>query len=1195
MSLLARRSILAASACLSILSGVLAFGGAPALAARGHEFVGHFGEPCSSEPCGNGQLKEPSGVAVNEASGDAYVVDKGNNRVERFSSTGSYLGQFDGSGTFEVEGKVDTGTPAGGGGLPGEVPTGKFSEPSGIAIDNSTNPLDPSSGDVYVVDTHFHEVIDKFSATGEYLGQLTGTPEHGFGEIEGITTDIEGKLWVYTKNQLIDVFTSAIANEFASEVVSQAEGDPRPNIAVDTDGNIYVVHSAELKVARLNSSGEVQTEEVGGQSVTGVAVEPTTNDLYIVKPDGITRFDSKGTSIEQLGSEQLINGSAIAVNSAGGDLYVSDATTDVVDVYRLQFEGHPTAQGEGASDVSARTATLSAEVDPHGASAEYGFEYGTCASLSECPNSGYEITTPVGAVPGGSGFFEQEVSAELENLLPNDVYHFRAVLHNAFGTGYGVEETFTTQAVGGGTTLPDGRAWEMVSPPDKHGALIEAINERGLIQAAADGSAFTYFADAPTETKPQGFANDVQLLATREATGWSSQNIATPHNASTGPSTGQGLEYRFFSNDLTDAVVEPQGPFTRLVGEEAMPEASERTIYSRADSTCQATPSTCYSPLVTAANVAPGTAFGGNPEALRGSVEFVGATPDLSHVVFKSATALTGTAAEGAGSYLYEWSAGKLTPVSTLSQGEGGPVLAASLGDNDADARYAISNDGSRVIWATGGSGGHLYMRDTQTGETAQLDAVNGGSGGGNAYPRFQSASSDGSKVFFTDSQSLTGDSGEGRGEGIGDLYECEMVVEAGKLTCKLFDLTPLSAKGPALVQGRVLASSEDGSWVYFVANGALTSDAVHGNCAGEFPPLGSRCNLYVWHGGVTKLIAAVSGEDFPDWAMPLNELTARVSPDGHWLAFMSQRPLTGYDTDDAVTGQPDEEVYLYHAESSESGKLVCASCNPTGGRPVGVEYHDLSDQLVGGDRVWGDKTWIAANIPGWTPYSDGVARYQSRYLSDSGRLFFNSLDALSPQDVNGAEDVYEYEPIGVPRDSEYECSPDSAPFSARSEGCVGLISSGSSAEESAFLDADESGGDVFFLTSTKLLPQDFDSSLDVYDAHECTAGAPCFATSSVQPPPCATGDSCKPAPTPQPAIFGSPSSATFTGAGNPAPTIAPGVKSRAKPLTKSQKLRAALKACRKKTKRRRAACEKQAKQRYASTGKAGKTHKGAK
>jgi len=246
---------------------------------------------------------------------------------------------------------------------------------------------------------------------------------------------------------------------------------------------------------------------------------------------------------------------------------------------------------------------------------------------------------------------------------------------------------------------------------------------------------------------------------------------------------------------------------------------------------------------------------------------------------------------------------------------------------------------------------------------------------------------------------------------------------------------------------------------------------------------------------------------------------------------------LTGYDNRDAVSGKPDQEVYLYDAFT---GHLVCASCNPTGARPVGkqLDNEHATEAFLGGERAWESNKeahWLAAILPGWTEIGNGVSLYQPRYLSDSGRLFFNSDDALVPQDVNGTWDVYEYEPPGVP-EGEHACTSASATFSGRSGGCVGLISSGTSARESAFLDASEGGGDVFFLTSARLLPQDFDTALDVYDAHECTGASPCFPSPAVQPPPCGTADSCKAAQTPQPSIFGEPSSATFNGQGNVTP-----------------------------------------------------------
>jgi hypothetical protein len=212
--------------------------------------------------------------------------------------------------------------------------------------------------------------------------------------------------------------------------------------------------------------------------------------------------------------------------------------------------------------------------------------------------------------------------------------------------------------------------------------------------------------------------------------------------------------------------------------------------------------------------------------------------------------------------------------------------------------------------------------------------------------------------------------------------------------------------------------------------------------------------------------------------------------------------------------------------------------------------------------------------------------------------LFFDSPDDLVPHATNGVEDVYEYEPEGVPA-GEHACSSASGdgddvykPGHAfvvgglgREEGagCVGLISSGISGQESAFFDASENGDDVFFITEAKLVQADSGNSYAVYDAHVCGAeGVPCVAE-PVSPPPCDSGDSCKAAPSPQPEIFGPAPSATFNGAGNPAPEpVAPVVKTKAKPLTRAQKLARAIKTCKRgKSKKQRAVCEKKARRTY--------------
>lgn len=1184
--------------------GVFACSSAPALAARGHVFDKSFGEPCSSEPCGPGKLKEPSGVAVNEATGDVYVVDKGDNRVEWFSPTGTYLGQFDG----------------------GATPAGSFSAPEGIAIDDSTNLSDPSAGDVYVVDTG-HDVIDKFSSTGEYLGQLPAAGSAN--ELDGVGVDTAGEVWVYQSTFQSSIQVASFNDEPANAPIAVREpsfigvagniGFALSGFAVDSQDNFYLLTSQEegARVPEFNSEGKDLSPGIDEEQSSGVAVEPNSDDVYVDNVETVGRFGPEGTLLERLALPGA-HGSGVGVNAASGEAFVADAAGDVIDRFVEEPPSMPRVEGESVTKVTFDSARFGAEINPRGEAGEaittYHFEYGPCATQSTCVSSGYANSIPVSDGTISSDFEVHTVGATAQELEPHTTYHFRVRAHNGHGTEYGKEETFVTQVPGGESSLPDGRAWEMVSPPAKHGALIEPIGERGISQAAADGSAFTYFTDAPTEGEPRGFSNSVQVFSTRGSGGWSNQDIAPPHSAATGPATGQGLEYRFFSNDLSQGIIEPQGEFTPLANgetsEETSPHATERTPYLRADSTCQAVPATCYTPLLSSADVLPGVQFGGAPEATTGLANFAGATSDLNHIVLTSEVPLTETTPLATEGGLYEWAAGRLALVSILPGPGGEPAHNnPALGENNRNARHAISDDGSRIVFSEHGGEKHLYLRDTAKGETVQLDVLQSGTGEGLVEPRFQIASSDGSRVFFTDGQALTEGSGIGRGEGQGDLYECEIVEAAGKLQCQLTDLTPMISGRPSEAQGSVLGASTDGSYVYFVANGVLAQGAAPGRCvrASVPVPLGATCNLYVRHDGATRFVASLSGHDLPDWQAELGGLTARVSANGEWLAFMSQRELTGYDNHDAHSGQPDEEVYLFDAarpvsegDPAQPDNPVCASCDPTGAQPVGVEYAHLNDALVGGDRVWPNDTWIAANIPGWTPYTTGKALYQSRYLSNSGRLFFNSSDALAPQDINDAEDVYEYEPLNFENEEKkQECPESSATFSAGSDGCVDLISAGTSGEESAFLDASETGGDVFFLTSAQLALQDTDTSLDVYDAHECTSAAPCLPASVEQPPPCVTEASCKPAPAPQPAIFGAPSSATFSGPGNPATGAGKSTTSRAKPLTGTQKkLARALKVCRKKPKKKRQACEKQAKHAakhaYGPARKAKKSRKGA-
>jgi hypothetical protein len=129
---------------------------------------------------GTGQFSTPFGIAV-DASGNVYVADSSNNRIQKFSSSGNFIIAWGASGTG----------------------TGQFSTPFGIAVD--------ASGNVYVADSSNNR-IQKFSSSGNFIiawGAL-GTGNGQFSDPRGIAVDASGNVYVVDSvNSRIQKFSSS--------------------------------------------------------------------------------------------------------------------------------------------------------------------------------------------------------------------------------------------------------------------------------------------------------------------------------------------------------------------------------------------------------------------------------------------------------------------------------------------------------------------------------------------------------------------------------------------------------------------------------------------------------------------------------------------------------------------------------------------------------------------------------------------------------------------------------------------------------------------------------------------------------------------------------------------------------------------------------------------------------------------------
>lgn len=318
--------------------------------------------------------------------------------------------------------------------------------------------------------------------------------------------------------------------------------------------------------------------------------------------------------------------------------------------------------------------------------------------------------------------------------------------------------------------------------------------------------------------------------------------------------------------------------------------------------------------------------------------------------------------------------------------------------------------------------------------------------------------------------------------------------------------------------EGGFVASSANGSRVYYLS-------------------VGPKPRLYLWDNG-TSILIPNAGEGFASPVFSSEEFTNRpddaiATPDGSKLLFLDRASLTGYDNFGSKCANAGTEpglcaeAYVYDAAT---GVVTCVSCNPTGAPPLGRT--GLRD-VVSGNTL----------LPG---YSEG------QISPDGSRVFFDTADALVPQDTNGLSDVYEWE-----------------------NGQVYLISSGQGAAGSFLSGASSNDNDVFFVTTDRLVPQDIESSQQIYDAR-VGGGFPYrpFTTG------CNSGQ-CQGPQTPAPS-FGAPASATFVGLGNPGGRESSPPPVKPKSLTNAQKLAKALKACRTKhNKHERLACEQQAHKRY--------------
>ncbi len=1025
------------------------------------------------------------GIAVDSSSGgsagDVYVAAAaprtgGTEKpvVDRFSPEGCFLGAVTeaavpGPNVFGLTGKIGI----------------------GIAVD-------PTDGDLLVeaqeearsAGTAF---VDEFTASGEYLGRVSGTSKEAQFTVRGRYRPGDGIAVGSTGDLYLGVRELAEGSEPERSVVDEFGA-----------GGFYPVVVTGGVTGDLGASAVLNGEVAGVKNSKGELVELAACDFeYVseevyVKEGGFATvtpqdrvpcvLESGGSPVGQRLEEKNYGVHAQASGLEAGKVYevrlvASTSAAEHGAVQDGEAESfaaahEPAVRGVSVGSVSSMSVDFAASIDPLGSDTTYRFQYVQASRYEPGASEPYAAggSVPVFGADVGSGDTFVNVTASAGGLVPGATYHYRLLASNGVGVTASEDGTFTTSPGGSGGVLPDGRAYELVTPVNKEDGedlfgAPPSIKSQGRNEestnydvgyASEDGDHFLLDTEAAFGSFPT--AGEDSFVFSRGEAGWTFKSVASP---TLGVQSG--------APEVFDPADFSVVGFGDRVG----------NIESTVDEDLVGP---VGGPYVDAAS---GSEKSG---AATEKPELVGASADLSDVVVEDrghglplcegAQEVLAKELDVGIDGLYEWSAGRgcVSLVDVKSEAQGGGLVSlcgAMLGQGSpvviGGTHEAVSADGSKIFFTapdpTEASGKEcweerathapqLYMRENgeTTVEVSQPEeGVKVGGENSEEPAVYVGASRDGSKVFFITKTELTKEAEELKLHDV-ELYEYN--ADPGEGEAPLVRVSR-GESGETEHEGggveNVVAVSADGSAVYFNAAGRLTSSAPagHGSYLYRYDTVTDTIAYVALSGGyptlhepsITWYGKGVLGSG-GDIAGLSTEADYYATANGRFLVFPSTQDITGYDSG----GQ--QELYRYDAED---GSVVCVSCNPNGSLPFfGATF-----------------TRSAVDL-------DNPAGGPPRPISEDGEyVFFDTKESLLPQDTNGKVDVYEWEANG-------------AGSCTQAAGCVSSISSGQSSSDDFFLDSSSyvnaggetvEGGNVFFGTHSQLVPADKDEQGDLYDA----------------------------------------------------------------------------------------------------------------
>jgi hypothetical protein len=540
--------------------------------------------------------------------------------------------------------------------------------------------------------------------------------------------------------------------------------------------------------------------------------------------------------------------------------------------------------------------------------------------------------------------------------------------------------------LGPSAQLPECRAYEMVSPPDKGGGSVYPVVSPQLSTA---GDAIEFFSTSAF-ANAEGSPLTGSYIARRGGGDWVTETADPPTENSPTELTSSNdfLPAPASSPDLGQTIQVS----TRALTPGAIEGGSNLYLHDNLTGGRQlivAFPTTDIANLMTV------------PEGEE--LYVVGGADDWSQILISSVFALTGNGQAGERN-LYDFTPadGALRQINYVPAAGGGeePAPGAEV-IRGVPYAHAISADGSRIFFSYPGAStgqGAIYMREGS--HTIPISTSRMPGEEGQVKPAdLQLADASGTVVYFRSYAALTPDAV--LGNGTATIYRYD--VETGNLT----DIAPgFGPQGPEVTS--LAAVSESGSNVFFTASAVLAPGAE----PAEYP---ENTNAYADVGGKLQFIARLNGS---------GGLGGEVSPNGRFLAFGA--------AEFGCESNCPTQIYLYDTTTESR---ICVSCGsaPSRGNAViggqeerqvvargdrapravlddGTVYFSTPNQLVPADinRVADIYAYREGAVHLISPGdAEDPARFGGASL-DGHDVFFTTAERLVGADVDGDIDLYD-------------------------------------------------------------------------------------------------------------------------------------------------------------------------------------------